>query len=254
MDRRPTPLRAATPSPINGMHPDTSPHRVVIADPHFLTSEGLTSLLSSLPGYRMAGIALSRQELYRLLRDEPGYLLITDPATFDYRGPDSLRLLKELFGNVEVMLLSDSFDASDLSAYTQLGIRNFSLKNGNREEFTAAFAAAASGVPYFAPGLSALQQEIGLAEPANPRSVTPVTTRDTSSGGRHLLTDSEMEIVRLIASGLTTKEIAARRFLSFHTVNTHRKNIFRKLQVKSVSELVMTSVKAGWIDPIEYYI
>ena len=236
------------------MHPDTSPHRVVIADPHFLTSEGLTSLLSSLSGYRLEGIASSRQELYRLLRDEAGYLLVTDPATFDYRGTDSLRLLKELFGNVEVMMLTNSLAASDLSEYTQLGIRNFSLKNGNRAELTAAFAAAASGVSYFAPGLSALQLEIGLAEPANLRSVTPVATRETSSGGRHLLTDSEMEIVRLIASGLTTKEIAARRFLSFHTVNTHRKNIFRKLQINSVSELVMTSVKAGWIDPIEYYI
>lgn len=236
------------------MNPDASPFRVVIADPHFLTSQGLDSLLASLPGFVVAGTATNRRELYRLLRDEPGYVLITDPFTFDYRGSDSLKLLKELFTKVEVMLLADSFRASDLYAYAQLGIRNFSLKKGNREELTAAFEAAAKGVPYDSSGLSALLQEIGLGDMMNSRSETSVAASDTPSAARHLLTDSEMEIVRLIASGLTTKEIAARRFLSFHTVNTHRKNIFRKLQVKSISELVMMAVKAGWIDPIEYYI
>jgi DNA-binding NarL/FixJ family response regulator len=68
------------------------------------------------------------------------------------------------------------------------------------------------------------------------------------------LTNSEMEIVRLIAEGLTTKEIAARKFISFHTVITHRKNIFRKLGVSSVSELLMYSIKSGWINMIEYHI
>ena len=68
------------------------------------------------------------------------------------------------------------------------------------------------------------------------------------------LTDSEMEIVRLIAEGLTTKEIASRKYISFHTVITHRKNIFRKLGVSSVSELIMYAIKAGWINMIEYHI
>lgn len=247
-------LLAVNPLPINEMHSHPSPHRVVIADTHFLTSEGVLSLLSSQSQYVVAGSATNRQELYRLLRDEPGYLLITDPATFDYRGTDSLKILKELFPKVEIMLLTNTFEASDLLAYIQLGIRNFSLKTGNRGALLSALAAATSGASYFAPELSALQQEIGLGNPENSRSVTPVPPRENAPATRHLLTESEMEIVRLIASGLTTKEIATRRFLSFHTVNTHRKNIFRKLQVKSISELVMMAVKAGWIDPIEYYI
>jgi DNA-binding CsgD family transcriptional regulator len=68
------------------------------------------------------------------------------------------------------------------------------------------------------------------------------------------LTISEIEIVRLISEGLTTKEIALRKFISFHTVISHRKNIFRKLGVTSISELIMYSIKAGWINTIEYYI
>jgi DNA-binding CsgD family transcriptional regulator len=68
------------------------------------------------------------------------------------------------------------------------------------------------------------------------------------------LTASEIEIVKLIASGLTAKEIALKRHISFHTVNTHRKNIFRKLGVSNSSELIMLAIKSGWIDNIEYYI
>jgi DNA-binding NarL/FixJ family response regulator len=58
----------------------------------------------------------------------------------------------------------------------------------------------------------------------------------------------------LIANGMTTKEIAQRKNISHHTVSTHRKNIFRKLEVTSASELIMSAIKAGWIDNIEYYI
>jgi DNA-binding CsgD family transcriptional regulator len=68
------------------------------------------------------------------------------------------------------------------------------------------------------------------------------------------LTASEIEIVRLVAEGLTTKEIAIRKHISFHTVATHRKNIFRKLGVTNASELLMYAIKAGIIDTIEYHI
>ena len=68
------------------------------------------------------------------------------------------------------------------------------------------------------------------------------------------LTKTEMEILKDIALGLTTKEIAERRFSSFHTVNTHRKNIFRKLGVNTVHEATKYALRAGLVDSAEYYI
>ncbi len=68
------------------------------------------------------------------------------------------------------------------------------------------------------------------------------------------LTPTETEILKDIALGLTTKEIAERRFSSFHTVNTHRKNIFRKLSVNNVHEATKYALRAGLIDSAEYYI
>ena len=68
------------------------------------------------------------------------------------------------------------------------------------------------------------------------------------------LTKTEMEVLRDIALGLTTKEIAEKRFSSFHTINTHRKNIFRKLNVNNVHEATKYALRAGMVDAAEYYI
>ena len=68
------------------------------------------------------------------------------------------------------------------------------------------------------------------------------------------LTKTEMEVLRDIALGLTTKEIAEKRFSSFHTINTHRKNIFRKLNVNNIHEATKYALRAGMVDAAEYYI
>ena len=69
-----------------------------------------------------------------------------------------------------------------------------------------------------------------------------------------LLTQSEREILRLIALGKSAKEIASERFSSIHTITTHRKNIFRKLEVNSIYEATRYALRAGIIDAAEYYI
>jgi DNA-binding NarL/FixJ family response regulator len=69
-----------------------------------------------------------------------------------------------------------------------------------------------------------------------------------------ILTSTETEIIEAIALGKTTKEIAAERFSSVHTVTTHRKNIFRKLGINTAHEAVKYALRAGLIDPSEFYI
>ena len=70
----------------------------------------------------------------------------------------------------------------------------------------------------------------------------------------YTLLPTETEILKDIAMGYTTKEIAERRFSSFHTVNTHRKNIFRKLSVNNIHEATRYALRAGLVDAAEYYI
>jgi len=74
------------------------------------------------------------------------------------------------------------------------------------------------------------------------------------SQGNVGLTSTETEIVKAIARGLTTKEIAAERFSSVHTIATHRKNIFRKLKVNTAHEVIKYAMRAGLVNPSEFYI
>ena len=71
---------------------------------------------------------------------------------------------------------------------------------------------------------------------------------------KQVLTATEIDILKDIASGKTTKEIASQRFISIHTVMTHRKNIFRKIEVNNIHEATKYAMRAGLIDMAEYYI
>ena len=83
---------------------------------------------------------------------------------------------------------------------------------------------------------------------------TIITDEQTKTQVPDLLTATETEIVKAIAQGKTTKEIAAERFLSIHTITTHRKNIFRKLGVNTAHEVVKYALRAGLVDSEEFYI
>jgi len=213
---------------------------LVIADSQYLVVEGLKSLLKEEEHFFIAGIVSTQYDLLKLLNNAPCDLLITDLAMLDYNAIDDLRGLKEKFPHLAILLLTESITKAEFSELTRTGIKNILYKTAERDEVLTAIEAAIKGKKYFAGEILDMLLESGENK--------PVTEQLTH------LTSSEIEIVRLIANGLTTKEIALRKNISFHTVNTHRKNIFRKMQVSNTSELIMHAIKAGWIDNIEYYI
>ena len=86
------------------------------------------------------------------------------------------------------------------------------------------------------------------------RALETIITQQQEEEMPSILTSTEMEIVKAIALGKTTREIATERFSSIHTVTTHRKNIFRKLGVNTAHEVVKYALRAGLIDPSEFYI
>jgi DNA-binding NarL/FixJ family response regulator len=222
------------------MNTNHSIKNIVIADSQFLIVEGLKSLLGNDGRFFIAGIVNTQSELYKVLGDNSCHLLITDMAMLDYNAVDDLKNIKEKFPHLVILLLSDCTSRTEFTELTKIGIKNILYKTADRDEILAAIDAAIKGKKYFAGEILDMLMEteetkLFPEEPAH-------------------LTCSEIEIVRLIANGLTTKEIALRKNISFHTVNTHRKNIFRKMQVSNASELIIHAIKAGWIDNIEYYI
>ena len=217
-----------------------SGNKIIIADTQFLVIEALKSLLGNDERFSSIEMVSSYYELHKFLEKESCQLLITDFALIDCDSIDELQKIKQKFPDLAVLVLTNSINKAEFTELSKIGVKNIIYKMADRDEVFAAVDAALKGKKYFAEEILDLIIELGES-----KLVTEEPTH---------LTGSEIEIVRLIAGGLTTKEIANQKNISFHTVNTHRKNIFRKMGVSNASELIIHAIKSGWIDNIEYYI
>lgn len=212
--------------------------KIAIADLQYLAAEGLKGLLTQ-EGYEAIATGSRKQLLATLIHGEIE-MLITDFTTFEYERLEEIKEIKEQYPTLKILILTNSISKSELALATKLGLKNISYKSSSREELLEAIETTLKGKKYFSDEVLDLILELQETK-GSPEEVKN-------------LSNSEVEVVKLIASGLTTKEIAQKRNVSFHTINTHRKNIFRKLEVTNASELIMQAIKAGWIDNIEYYI
>lgn len=219
---------------------NNSPKKIIIADTQFLIVETLKTLLTHDDRYTVMGVANSQFGLLKILENELCELLITDFSLFDYDSIADLQHIKLQYPNLAILILTNSIGKTEFTELSKIGIKNIVYKTAERDEIFLAVDAAFRGKKYFAEEILDMIIEMG-----ENKSVHEEPTH---------LTSSEIEIVRLIAAGITTKEIATLKNISFHTVNTHRKNIFRKMGVSNASELIMHAIKAGWIDNIEYFI
>lgn len=213
---------------------------LVIADSQYLVVEALKSLIASDGRFFLAGVAGTQSDLYKILENTRSGLLITDIANIDYDGIDDLKSIRQNYPQISVLILTNTISKAEFTGLTKSGIRNIIYKTADKDEIFSAIEATLKGRKFYSDEV--LDMALELSE-----------NKYTHDDPKHL-TPSEIEIVKLIADGLTTKEIAAKRNISYHTVNTHRKNIFRKVEVSNTSELIIHAIKAGWINNIEYYI
>jgi len=216
------------------------PVKILIADSQYLVTESLRLILQEGGRYYVNKVVTEKNDLVNTLNINDTSVLIIDPALVDITGLSELKEIKCNFPDLKLLIVTNSVSKKELHEFNTIGINNIILKTEGKDEIIEALNATINGKKHYSNELLDL-----LFEPNEKKYIGEETGQ---------LTNSELEIVRLIAEGLTTKEIAARKFISFHTVISHRKNIFRKLGVTSISELIMYSIKAGWINTIEYHI
>lgn len=209
----------------------------LLADKQDITRAGLMYLIERIPGSHALSVD-DKDELVRLLSAAPRSVVVLDYTLFDIDGVAELAILSQRFPSVHWLLfsedLSQEFVRTLLAAGSRFGVV---LKEASLAEINTALVAAADHRRYICQRTAEL-----LLQPL-PHAEDAIR-----------LTKTETEILKDIALGLTTKEIAEKRFSSFHTINTHRKNIFRKLQVNNVHEATKYALRAGLIDSAEYYI
>lgn len=213
---------------------------IVLADSQFLVIHSLVNLLESEKRYTVCGIAENRLHLINLLTSCLPDLLITDYNLFDYDGINDLISILHNYNQLSVLILVNQISSNEVNTFARLGIKNIALKTDEKEHLLISIEMAVRKKKHFS------DQILDMILEQNDSNSTPAE----SSG----LTDSEREIVKMIADGFTTKEIAGKKHISTHTVMTHRKNIFRKLGVNSISELTKFAIKNGLTDFLDYSI
>jgi DNA-binding NarL/FixJ family response regulator len=217
----------------------SSEKQVLIADSQYLISRSLAELLSEKNQFIVKEIVTSRKDLERSVKEGRLSLLIIDLNHFDFEG------LSDLWnvigsGTTPVLVLTNSLTRSELAGLDSIGIKNILFKSSSESEIMTAVDHTLQGKKFYGREVMEILLEKGEWKKVTQENIS--------------LTAAEIEIVRLIAEGMTTKEIASRKNVSFHTIMTHRKNIFRKARVNNASELVMFAIRAGIIDTIEYQI
>ncbi len=214
---------------------------VYIADNQYLAFVSLSSLLRTFYGVDVVvEQAISREILeFKIAKASPT-LVVVDYANFDLGGVSDISAIQKLVPRATILVVSDEREVKQIKAVVKTGIAHYVLKSGGEDDFENVFKAIEHGRKY----ISGEVYDILLQK--EKRSYKSFENQNLSNG--------EIEIVRYIANGKTTKEIAEIKHLSFHTINTHRKNIFRKLNITNSAELVRFAINTGLISEIEYYI
>jgi DNA-binding NarL/FixJ family response regulator len=215
--------------------------KVLIADSQLLTREGISTILKSTGKYDLHDYIESKNELFNFLENHTPSLLIMDP----FRLTDFLMLnfeqLINIFPASRILILTGNSVNENFIKLLEFGITHLILKYCTKEELLNALLAIENNEKF-------LCNEV--VEALLKENLTNIKNKNTYAH----LTKKENEIIQLIAQGLTTKEIAVKSFLSVHTINTHRKNILKKLGINNTTELIMYAVKTGIVETTEYYI
>lgn len=179
-----------------------------------------------------------KAELMLALKDNDDTVVVLDYTSFDINDADELLILQQRFTHTRWLLFSEDLSADFVRVLIASSMQfSILLKESPMSEIKEAMKFCIHGNRYICQRMT----EVLLAP-----------SQDVEE--KISLTKTETEILKDIALGMTTKEIAEKRFSSFHTVNTHRKNIFRKLNVNNVHEATKYALRAGLVDTAEYYI
>lgn len=211
--------------------------KILLADRQDITRAGLIYILQGIEGVEWK-YTEDKAELILALKEDDDTVVVVDYTSFDINDADELLIMQQRFTKTRWLLFSEDLSADFVRVLIASSMAfSILLKESPLSEIKEALKYCIHGSRYICQRMT----EVLLAP-----------SHDVEE--KVNLTKTETEILKDIALGMTTKEIAEKRFSSFHTVNTHRKNIFRKLNVNNVHEATKYALRAGLVDTAEYYI
>lgn len=213
------------------------PIKILIAETQYLIIEGLKSLLRRYPEFKVMAEIMNKEDLFLTLHSQSPDVIIIDPLNLDNFRIDDISTLETVCPGTRILIITDVNNSDTVQKIVATGVKGFLTKTCDEKEIVDTIYALMRGEKMFCYKVVNI---VMSPEAANNENCKPA-----------LLSEREIEVIRLIANGYTTRQIAETLFRSFHTITTHRKNIMKKLEINSSSELLVYAMNNGLIHPRE---
>ncbi len=206
------------------------PITVFIVDDHFLVIEGIQAMLQNETGLQVIGHASSSSSCISFLQQHQPDVILMDINLGQESGIELCKIVKDKYPQIMILALSTFNQFSFIDKMMENGASGYLLKNAERTEITEAIKQAIKGGTY-------LSREVNetLKAVEEGRNDKPALTR------------REKEVLELIADGLNSQEIAEKLFIGVSTIDTHRKNLLAKFNVKNTASLIRIAAKLQMI-------
>lgn len=217
-----------------------SAKRIVIVDDHSLVLEGISSLVESLGDYRIVGKGSTGKDAIEIADLINPDIILMDVDMPIMNGLEATRRLKQSHPEIAIIILTMHGDPSLIKRMMEIGADGYLLKNADKSEFSEALERVRLGKTYFS---SDAAQAVISGKSVTPGNFT--VGQDTLL--LSTLSERETEILRHISQGLSNKEIGKMLHISHRTVDTHRTNLMKKLDVHNTAALVRIAIKNGML-------
>jgi len=210
--------------------------KILLADSQYLVRLGLRHILNRNKDIEVVGECSHSNELLdKIIKYKPEVVMLDYHNGIHFDISD-IKKIKSLSPKTNVMVISSDDNRENIHKTLEFGINSYLTKQCDKDEITSAIHATAKGEKFFCNKVLNIILEKHLQKDEDDDCLpTELTVR-------------EVQIVKLITQGKSSKEIANQLHLSHHTVNTHRKNVLKKLNLKSSTELILYAVKSGIIN------
>ncbi|HZH67672.1 MAG TPA: response regulator transcription factor [Chitinophagales bacterium] len=211
--------------------------KLFIVDDHPIFIDGIVGLLEDANEFEIIGTANNGQDFLDKIKDQQPDIVLMDINMPVMDGIEATKKLKETYPDVKVIALTMFNDIRFIKELLEIGAKGYVLKNISRENLVRALETVSEGKPFLD---SAVQENVITSMSSTDED--ELSDKDADSMIKNITT-REMEILQLIALGLTSQDISEKLFISKNTVETHRKNLLAKLNVKNTASLLKIAYK-----------
>lgn len=209
--------------------------KIIIADDHTMFLQGVVSLLENEENISVLGKASNGKAVLKILETAIPDIILLDISMPEMDGIEVTKFVKQKFPSIKILIVSTHSNTQMIARLIRMGVNGYLLKNAEKEELLLAINTIQKGESYFSEEVTQRNEENNVKIKSETLQITELSFR-------------EKEILILIAQEFTGNEIAEKTNISLNTVNTHRRNLLSKINVKNTAGLVKYAIEYGLLD------